>query len=678
MFISVIVCIFGTLLSTSLSLLTYFNLVSCSNNGYNDTTNLLGESIHSAMTMNSKWEFFADLLANVGDVQESFEENSNIFAESYNSHIFYVDYVADQWSVVYSYPDPDASVVGTDLSVYEDFTSVLSIMQLSGDSQLITFPRTTSIQDEPDLLHCTPVKVNGSVVAFVVVGIDIAGLLSVHTPLLSFIDDFDTAVELNNFNGRVTIYTSNRNGFDSSFRYEANLFYNVDLIVLFSNPGVQNGWLVYLIAAMGLSTTFGATYLIYVYTQKKHVSEMKTQFLARMTHEIRTPMNGVIGMSEILAQEEEISETAVECVRIINACSKQLLHLVNNFLDLSKIESKKLEVHANHFETSLFQTIAHDTWLIGQRNNGTTFKVVHENVPMDANVLGDKLKIQQVISNLVTNAIKFTNQGSITVNVAWEDRNSPTSPGSILVRVSVIDTGIGIPENCMDELFKPYTQMSNNNLGQGTGIGLTISRSLAVAMGGSLTCTSKEDVGSEFMFKFIVVGEFYQAHRAEATSTSRTKFAFRSSERSFEMSSERSAQRSAERSAERFAERSGLSTLALIVDDNNINTQLLQRILEKLEVQCQVTHSGKEALYMCKSTVYDVIFMDKFMPGQDGILTTRAIRRESLNVDSVILFCTADVSAGSREECMLAGGTDCIAKPITFETVSNCMLKHDV
>lgn len=651
------VCIFGILLTTSISLSTYFNLKSCSNHGYKDTTNLIGESIHSAMTMQSKWEFFADLLTNVVDVKTSFEQNSKIFAESYNSQLFYLEDVVDELAVVYSYPGG----VALNLSLYE-VESVVDNIQLSGDPQIV--PRTTYVQDEPDLLHCTPVKENGSVVAFVVVGIDIAGLLSAHTQILGFINDFDITIELINLDGRFTIYTSNTR-FDSSLRYEASLFYDVDVIVHFSNPGVQNMWFVFLIATVGLSTTLGATCLIYVYTEKNHESEMKTQFLARMTHELRTPMNGVIGMSEILAKDKKLSEDAVECVRVISACSKQLLHLINNFLDLSKIESKKLKVYADQFDTSLFKTIAHDTWLISRRNHETTFKVVYENVPMDAKVLGDTLKIKQVISNLVTNAVKFTNQGSITVSVAWE--YSSTSPGSILVSISVIDTGIGIPEECMGELFKPYTQMSNNNLGQGTGIGLTISRSLAVAMRGSLTCKSEENVGTAFIFKFIVVGDFYEAESSETVGTS--------AERSAEKS-ERSAKRceNSERSTQRSTERS----LALIVDDNNINTQLLQWILEKLEVQCHVTHSGKEALSMCNTTVYDVIFMDKYMPEQGGILTTRAVRRKSLNVDSVIVFCTADVSTESMEECILAGGTDCIAKPITFETVTTCMLKNDI
>lgn len=658
-------------MTASLSLWVFYIEEACVYSGYRDTANLIGESVRDALTMGSRWEMFAELVGvQLFSFDETtFEEYSMIFSETYNHHVFFANYTVDTWSIVYSYPN-ESSAVGTELSVYDDIVGVIEIIKLSGEPYIIPFPSKENIHSEPDLLYCAPVKVDGSVVSFVVAGIDTAALISSKTSLLSFVGEFYISIQLDSLTDRVTVYTSNSDFDleDSSYVYQSELFHNFDVTVFFSEPGANNPLFTYVLAVVGVTVSVSAAYFDFRYAQKGETSKQKTQFLARMSHEIRTPMNGIIGMSDILSEEEGIPEQSAECVRVINACSKHLLHLVNNILDLSKIESKKIEVHADLFETSLFRTIAHDTWLMGQRNNGTTLSVVYENVPVDAEVLGDTLKIRQVISNLVTNSVKFTNRGSITMHISWGDRDDPKTPGSILVSISVRDTGIGIPEKSMEKLFKPYTQMSNNNLGQGTGIGLTISRSLAVAMGGSLTCKSKEKTGSEFTFKFIVIGSFCEVDRQEFESAffDRQPTSIRSEP------SERSSVHSD------VLLPSQTQIMALVVDDNDVNIKVLQRILAKLGVVCHTTFSGKEAISMCANRAYDVIFMDKFMPGIDGIVSTREIRREGLNTDTVVFFCTADVSATSRSECTLAGGTELIPKPVTSANILHLMSKHHV
>lgn len=191
-------------------------------------------------------------------------------------------------------------------------------------------------------------------------------------------------------------------------------------------------------------------------------------------------MNGIIGMSDLLSLEPEIPTQAVECVRVIGVCSKHLFGLINNVLDLSKIESKKMTLSTQEISTSLFHEVVTDTWLMCRRDNGTTITIVYENIPLDIDVLGDSLKITQVISNLTTNAAKFTNGGSVRVDVRWEKKvvGNNVVPDTISVFLRVSDTGIGIPEASIKQLFKPFAQMTNNVTGQGTGIGLAISRSL--------------------------------------------------------------------------------------------------------------------------------------------------------------------------------------------------------
>lgn len=649
--------------SISLFFGTMSLLSSCVYKNNESVADLIGESVRNALTASYKWESLADLLGQqtLFNLEESFQDLSRVFAETYNHHVFFLDYSADTWSIAYKYPN-DSSVVGDDLTRYDDVARVIDITRWTGESYIITFPRTEKIENEPDLLYWAPVKVDGAVVSFLVVGIDTAGLISSETSVLTFLGRFNMKLVLDNFNSSVVVYTSKSDGFDPFYEYHAELFHGFEMSVLFSEPRVEDSWFAYVLLAIGLAISVSASFLGYMYEQKGENSKQKTQFLARMSHEIRTPMNGIIGMSDVLTEEDGIPETALECVRVINACSKHLLHLVNNILDLSKIESKKIEVHAQLFKASLFSTIALDTWLMSRCNDETTMNVLYENVPTDAEVLGDTLKIQQVISNLVTNAIKFTNRGSVSVRIRWEDRNSPETPGSIIVSIHVIDTGIGIPESSMESLFKPYTQMSNNNLGQGTGIGLTISRSLAVAMGGSLTCRSKENEGSEFIFRFIVVGRFYESEEETVIHFSPPPST---------VNSERNTSSVSGTSASDHK-------LALIVDDNDVNIQVMQRILCKYGVRSHTTHGGQHAISMCERHVYDVIFMDKFMPGMDGVVSTREIRQRGRNTESIIFFCTADVSSECRRECKLAGGTECIPKPVTSTEVYDYMMKHGV
>lgn len=365
-----VVCTLGGVVTTSLSLLAFYISNSCVYSGYRNTANLIGESVRDALTMNFKWETFAELVgAQFFSLDEtSFETYSIIFSESNNHHVFFANYTMETWSVVYSYPE-ESSVVGTDLSLYDDIMGGIDVMKSSGEPYIIPFPRTEDIHSEPDLLYCAPVKVDGSVVSFVVAGVDTAALLSSKTSLLSFVGQFYISVQLDTFNGSsVTVYTSNSDfgSEDSSFEYRSELFNNLEVAVFFSEPDANSSWFTYVLAAVGVVISFGISYFDYRYAQTGETSKQKTQFLARMSHEIRTPMNGIIGMSDILSEEEGIPEQSVECVRVINACSKHLLHLVTNILDLSKIESKKIDVHADLFETSLFQTIAHDTWLMSQ------------------------------------------------------------------------------------------------------------------------------------------------------------------------------------------------------------------------------------------------------------------------------------------------------------------------
>lgn len=625
------VCVLGFVFTTLLSVLGHQSAVIIQPSR-EIAANLFGESIRSALLLGSKWESFSELVGRT----ENFQDNFDIFSESYNEFAFWVNYTTDGWLIVHSYPSETSSYPYPET---ETITKYAGTTQQSGSSYIAV--------DGNDLFYYSPVKINGFVTSVIVVTIDTPDLLVAETSLPSFVENVDVEIRLEN----TIAYTSDRNVYDFWYTYETELFNGFKLTVSSSKPKEEHNWFPYLLSAVGGLLSIGATFSAYSHAEAVETSQRKTQFLARMSHEIRTPMNGIIGMSDVLNQEEGLPKQVLDCVHVINSCSKHLLNLINNILDLSKIEAKRIEVHPEVFRTSIFKETIHDTWVMTQRDNGVSMRIVYDNVPFDAEVVGDTLKIQQVISNLVTNAVKFTHEGSIKVYVRWVNLESP---GRILVSITVVDTGIGIPESSKTDLFKPYTQMSNNNLGQGTGIGLTISRSLAVALGGGLTCTSKEKQGCTFFFKFVVVGHFSEVEREDVTHRERL------TERKHEPG------------------QTPQSLLALVVDDNKVNIQVLERILSKKGVTCHTTQSGREAVSMCERCVYDVIFLDKFMPSYDGLSTSRDIRNKGLNTATVIFFCTADVSRKSTRECIASGGTDCIPKPVTSALISAFMSRHCV
>ena len=639
--------------------------------GYSLTTNEMGRSIASALTMRDTWEVFATLVERSGNVSAAyFEDLSVSFLKTYTSPVFLADRNDEGWILQFSYPVDAAPIpIGLEIQQFENVAMCIESMESSGRSRILAFPKLLygTEANAPDFLYCTPIKQNGSIDSFVGIGVKIDDLLNTETSIVTFIEEFDISVRVGNEyeeNGVVDIFTSNANGFDEFATYSINLSPNYPVSVVFSKPPVPYWWFVYVYGVFGTIVSCLCVFLDAKYKQEGNESRQKSIFLAGISHEIRNPMNGIIGMSDLLSLEPEIPSGAVECVRVIGACSKHLLGLINNVLDLSKIESKKMTLSTQEMSTSLFHEVVTDTWRMCRRDNGTSITIVYENIPLDINVLGDSLKITQVVSNLITNAAKFTNGGSVRVDVRWEKKvgGNHAAPDTISVFLRVSDTGVGIPEASMKQLFQPFVQMTNNVSGQGTGIGLTISRSLAVAMGGGLTCTSQENEGSEFIFEFVVVGSFIEeAESLVIVDRPRQNLDVDC------------------RPGLHLTPNSQNSQItALIVDDNVVNIRVLERMLTRLLIKCETTQSGRQAVAICKNHKYDIIFMDKFMQGVDGIETTRQIRSDGSNAETLLFFVSADVSPESREECKLAGGTDFLSKPVTCTGIEKILSAHGV
>jgi two-component system, sensor histidine kinase len=364
-------------------------------------------------------------------------------------------------------------------------------------------------------------------------------------------------------------------------------------------------------------------------------TQAKSEFLAVMSHEIRTPMNGILGMAQLLdlspLNEEQRADLAT-----LQASGEALLVLINSILDFSKIEAGRLDLEVRCFDlrAELEQTLALYRPLI----QGKSLElVVVLPTDMPERVMGDSARLRQVLSNLLSNAIKFTQCGGITVTVEV----TGVGEGLIQLSIAVSDTGIGIPVDRLDRLFKAFSQVDSSTTREygGSGLGLAICERLCAAMGGSIEVDSAEGIGSTFCFSVLLpVGEEVPL----APSRSRPD-------------------------ARAGLQAGFTAQQVLIVDDNATNRSLAKALLSRLGVQPDVACDGHEALSKLAGRCYDLIFMDMQMPGMDGLAATRAIREMALPTQPYIVALTANAYENDRTRCLQAGMDDFISKPFLLE-----------
>lgn len=383
-------------------------------------------------------------------------------------------------------------------------------------------------------------------------------------------------------------------------------------------------------------------------------NEAKSHFLSTMSHDIRTPMNAIIGMNEMILRDSHDKDVLMYAESIRTA-GNTLLGIINDILDFSKIEAGKMELIEVDYN---FISLLNDLVNMVQRkaeDKGLNFELqIDSNIP--SMMHGDEIRIKQVITNILSNAVKYTKKGKVTFSITYS--KCENDENSVILHVSVKDTGIGIRKENLDKLFMAFERIDElkNRKIEGTGLGMAIAQSFLKMMESTLQVESVYGEGSDFYFdlkqkvvKLEPVGEFESAYKRFVSERDVYKVSFEAP-----------------------------GARILVVDDNEINLKVFVNLLNQTRMQIETADSGEACIELFRRNFYDVIFLDHMMPDKDGIETLKEMKActDTPNQKTPVICLTANAISGMREMYMEAGFDDYLTKPIDTGKLENMLLSY--